>query len=149
MAFSFRLEKVLELRRSREDEELRRLKALEGELYQYHTAFSAVTKKTLEIEDELRRLKQKGESLHTWGIYFRHLAHLRDELRELQAKIEDCRQRISQQREVVIEATKDRKVLENLRERQLAAYELEQRRKEQHILDDIAGQLYQRKKEDE
>lgn len=149
MAFAFRLEKILQLRRARENEELRKLKELEGELYRYQDARNATMEIILQSEAELRRLEQSGESLQSWGIYFRHLTYLRGRLAELEDEIKDCRNRISKQREVLIEATKDRKVLENLREKQLAAYELEQLRKEQIVLDDIAGQLYRRKKEDE
>jgi len=149
VAFVFRLEKILQLRRARENEELRKLKELEGELFRYQDARNATMKAMLQSEAELRRLEQSGESLYAWGIYFQRLAYLRGRLAELDVVIKDCRDRISKQREVLIEATKNRKVLENLREKQLAAYELEELRKEQSVLDDIAGQLYQRKKEDE
>ncbi len=148
MGFSFRLERILQLRRQKENEEMRKLSSAQKLLQEAQTERDRLLQEQLEHETELRTLQQSGRASHTWALYHRHLAHIGQKIIEAEKEIILRQEILTQQRTALIEATQERKVLERLREKQLEDYRLEELRKEQIDLDDIAGKMHRKQKGD-
>ena len=53
-------------------------------------------------------------------------------------RIEEIRRDADRQREVLLQVQRDKAVLENLRDRQREAWEEEQRRRDQKLMDEVA-----------
>ncbi|MDR0998155.1 MAG: flagellar export protein FliJ [Treponema sp.] len=134
--FNFSLEKVLELRRYREQETEIELGRAMGEL----TA----------IEQNLKRLAEErslaaagrfspGNSaadIRNYELYILRLDIKKEELLEAAAK---AAQKVEEARRNYLEASRDRKVMDKLREKRAAEYRRETLAGETAILDDMAA----------
>lgn len=147
--FKFRLEKLLKVRRTREKLALAKLVAL---------------KVALEKEKEkLRTLQQRETALiarmtphRGQAIDIQELEQCRYAIEKVQKQqseqefaVQAAAQAVVDQEKAVSKARQDVKVLEELREQQLLEFKAEMLREEQVFLDDIAGQMYSRKRRTE
>lgn len=142
--FRFKLQTLLDQRKSKEDallaelgdlrreeaEEMMRLAHLQAQL---DNAIS-------EIAKALGRNAHPGE-ITRWDTYAKAT---RDDIKVQELTIDVIRARVEEKRTEVVDAMKDRQVLEALRDKQEHAYIMEQERKEQNSLDEIASVRYAR-----
>jgi flagellar export protein FliJ len=122
-----------------------------------------------ELALEERRLVEKSAELNTWDeahrqgmktfydacsgvVDIEYLSRCQSHLNFLKERREDCRQAIEtihtdveRARERFIEARKERKAMEQLKEKNHQAYIKEEQEKEQKFLDDIGLSVYSRK----
>ncbi len=146
--FQFRLEPVLNLRRHREetlqiqlaesqrtlDREIRRLRDLEAEMSDHTQRLArAQALGPLDI-DRLQR-----ESLY--------LALLERRLEEQRSTVEKQSRRVDEDREAVLQASRERKALEKLREALLLSFAREEARKEQKTAEDLATARHVRRQQ--
>ena len=136
MSFQFTLQAVLRLRESFERRERQRLEVIGREVAK--TCNQCEQAKVDRSNALLELQKRLGQGLTATEMQFelscdraraRRIAALNERLEKLQ----DLRRR---QLEVFRKAQQQRKILENLRERQFADYQLLQTRREQQQLDD-------------
>ncbi len=137
MAFRFSLQALLRLRRSYEQRERLRLLALASAIARLRTLLE-------EISSEQQRIFQTQQESLVAGTSGAELHLLQSSLvlqvekqKTLQEQIRRVEQQLDAQKLAYREAQKNRKILENLRDRQLEIYELEQNRREQQALDDL------------
>lgn len=145
MGFRFRFQTVLAMRERQEDE------------------------RRNELALEERRLTEKSAELSAWDEAHRqgiktfydacngvldvdylsccqsHLAYLKERREDCRQAVEQIHTDVNQARERLIEARKDRKAMEQLKEKNRQTYIREEQDKEQKFLDDIGLSVYSRK----
>jgi flagellar FliJ protein len=134
--FTFDLEKLLQLRTRRERE-------AEIALGRAAAAVNA-------LEERIRALARErqagaagrfapGNRAADILVYERYLRRLDQTREKLLADAAQAEHTLTEARELFIEASREKKVLEKLRERRFGEYRRQARREEAQILDDIAG----------
>ena len=137
MAFHFRLQRLLKYRRFLLD--------------QAQLEFLAADRRRREIEREKRLLKeviveyrrrwkvaqQEGMDVASFLSYREYLESLEARLPNLEKRLQEARKEVEKHRLIVLEREKDVKMLEKLRDRHREQAELEMRRKDQKVLDEI------------
>src|SRR5579872_6307270 len=133
--FVFRLDPVLRQRERVEEAKKQLLAAAQRKLAEAETQRQALRTRRESIARELisRHKDLDGETLR---LTYAHLDFLARELSSADFQVAICAQAVDEARAVLVRATKDRKILDRLRERQREAFELEQARIEQRELDD-------------
>jgi flagellar protein FliJ len=135
-AFRFNLQRVLEFRATRAEEEERKLTALQTELAGLDQAIEKLKHSRDEAARSLATAKQaRGEEL--WALTH-FCSRLDGEHRVLEQKKSACAQRLARQRESYMAARRDLRLLEKLRDRRLAEWTIEAGRE----MDKVAGELY-------
>lgn len=143
--FIFRLQKLLEIRQAKEDrlmaelavlrreeaDEIARLSRLVGE---FRSACASLEKALRESEP--------AEDVARWDEYVKTR---RDDIHVQELTIEAVRSRVQAKLAEVVEAMKERKVLESLRDRQQTEYLAAEAVAEQNQLDEIASVRYARR----
>jgi flagellar protein FliJ len=136
MAFKFTLRAVLRCRESFEHRERQRLQVITRELVRSQRQKEQVLRNRAAAQQELKQRLSQGLSAvelqyeqATDRVRVRQIASLNEHI----GKMIHLRRR---QIEVFQKAQQQRKVIENIRDRQLSAYRLLQARKEQQQMDD-------------
>jgi flagellar FliJ protein len=142
--FEFKLQTALNLKQKEEDrvkeelqrltarrrEELNRLAVLEGELGQ--------------LEDRVRRHQDARVDVAEIKRCLDYLPVMRDRISRQQEIIRQIEADMDKTRQLLVEIMRRRKVLEKLKERHYAQYQLEVTREEQKIIDEMATNGYNR-----
>ena len=138
MGFRFSLETVLRLRRSQEDGERMRLQSLLSERAQLQTRISETIASRAALGDNLNGLL-KNESLSGSEMQFAVQRRSACDLQvaRLNASVATLSQQIERQQAVLLRRRIDRKVLEQLRTRQLSRYEAEAQRRAQSQIEEL------------
>ena len=137
MPFRFNLDAVLRFRENAE-------RAAEAALYGVMQAIAKVELDLRQLEVERARLRDEREQELARTLRAYHLAEIAEWERELGRvadKLGSEQQQLEIQRleqlAIYQKAHQDREVLSGLREQRLHAYDLDQRRQEQRILDEL------------
>jgi flagellar FliJ protein len=134
--FQFNLQKVLELRSYRERDAEIELGRAAGELSAIEQRIAALANERAQAAPERFAQGNGGEAILRYDLYIRRLDKTRDQLLEEAAKAE---LKVEKAREEYLEASRDRKVLDKIRERRQREYRKELFAEETKALDDIAG----------
>ncbi|MCS7234194.1 MAG: flagellar export protein FliJ [Synergistetes bacterium] len=145
MAFNFRFEKVLELKRKKEDSlkneiailNLRKLELLEEK---EKLSWELDSLKVEFLERQAKGLV--GEEIRLYLQFMNSLSFL---IAKKDMEIADLEERIKRKREELIEASKERKKFERLREKAFEIYLEEESYKERVFLDEIGQNLFLRR----
>lgn len=97
-----------------------------------------------EYRQALRRKQSNGDAAAEILIYTRYLMRLDAEIHAQEKVVRDYMKEKEKQRQSLMAALKDRKVIEKLKEHHLSRIELEERGREQKLLNDVAIARYQR-----
>jgi flagellar protein FliJ len=134
--FRFNLQRILEYRATRAEEEERKLTALQVELAGLEQAIQQVKQSRDGAARSLATAEQaRGEEL--WALTD-FCARLDEEHRALEQKKSGCAQRLARQQESYMAARRDLRLLEKLRDKRLAEWTIEAGRE----MDKVAGELY-------
>ena len=144
--FQFRLQSMLQLAESQRDERRREvaaaLEAVEV-LRKRHQTLGE------EIEDvrQLRSTASLGENVRVERLLdaSRYELLLRAQVGEVENQQVQVDEELERRRQLLVEADRHVQTLENLRERKRVEHRLEQDRKQQNLLDEVAAQRYMRK----
>ena len=136
--FRFRLQKVMEVKQHKEEELQRALaltrRALKEEYQIFQTLQSEQNNRFREIESsgvgEVRPVEMR--------LYSAYLADLAKRITGQQTMIEQLREEEERRRSYLLEASKEKKILEELRDRKYVAFRTEVDRAEQIFLDEVA-----------
>lgn len=136
--FRFRLQKVMEVKQHREEEFQRALaltrRALKEEYQILQTLQSEQNNRFREIESsgvgEVRPVEMR--------LYSAYLADLAKRITGQQTMIEQLREEEERRRSSLLGASKEKKILEELRDRKYVAFRTEMDRSEQVVLDEVA-----------
>jgi flagellar FliJ protein len=104
----------------------------------------------LRNEDENCRahIKERGSRKHinpaTMDMIYRYLKKLEADIDAQQGKVSDVQDEMEKKRLVLLDASKERKVLEKLKDRKQSDYNSDLSRKEQKTLDEISAVKFSR-----
>lgn len=138
--FSFRLQRLLEIREKKEEEARIRLAKVSGE---YQKVVNQKTALQDQVRETRHRLSSSGtHSLAELQAYDRLQQETDLAILELDKEIVLRKKAMDEQLAVYTELKKDRRAVEILREKALARYEEEARKAEQQDLDEIGKNLF-------
>ena len=138
--YNFSMEKILDLRSNKEKDEMTRFAALQNELHQQKKLLS-------NLEKDMENLNRDGykkvdvNQLRLNHLYKQNLVNQMDVQSEI---IEETSHDLENKRLDLIEAQKDRKIMEKLKEKDFILYKNNVKAMEQKELDEIAIQRYKR-----
>ncbi|GAB4255206.1 MAG: hypothetical protein Kow0092_00020 [Deferrisomatales bacterium] len=149
MPFTFRLERVLSVRRIQEQaarqrhaDAFRACEAARGA----HLALERAVSRAL---DELDGLKARDElSAHTLHLHSLYLAGLRRRLHAALEQLRRAEERVEQAAAELLEAHRARQALERLREKEEAVWRRQAARREARSLDEIAAARHRAREEE-
>jgi flagellar FliJ protein len=139
--FKFNLQKALDLKTYRErDAEIELGRAI-GELSVIEQRIAVLANERAQAASERFASGHGAEEIVRYDLYIRRLDKTRDQLLEEEAKAE---LRVEKAREEYIEASRERKVLDKIKERRQKEYRRELFAEETKTLDDISNGAYAR-----
>jgi len=134
--FRFALQRILEFRASRVEEEERKLATLQEELAVLDHSIQQAEQSREQSARALATAEEtRGEDLRALTRFYSRIDRERAALDE---KKSSCAQRLARQRRSYTEARREHRLLEKLRERQLVEWMREAGRE----MDNVAGELY-------
>ncbi len=134
----FKLQTVLDHRQRLED---RARQGLSSAIQYEHQIMSSLTDETAalaEICREYETRQQQGMHGHEFMLYENRISHKRQILKELDVQLGEARQRVVQAREELGEMSREKKLLEKLKEKKLAEIKQELHRQEMIQIDEVA-----------
>ncbi len=143
--FEFRLQRVMEVKEEIEKQKerdfaLAKRKAIEEEnklneiKIQYEGCWKDIENKTSQDTVDTNEINQ----------YYKYLQKLEGDIERQFIYLHEANAEVERRRHILIEASKERKILENLKDRKMASYQEELNRQEQNFFDEIAGNQYNR-----
>ncbi|SJZ33618.1 flagellar FliJ protein [Trichlorobacter thiogenes] len=92
------------------------------------------------LAEEFNGRQQQIDSIFEMRLYADFFARKRDEIKEQQRRVQSLDRVLEDRRDELVQATKEKKVMEQLKEKQKEAFQKEQAHKEGLLLDEIATQ---------
>lgn len=132
--YKFSMETILELRERTEKEEMEAMARIQNKLEIEKYEKLQLDEEKLESQ-KAKRLCQDFQQIRYYDLY---LSKIDRELVDKTQKIEETEEKLEEQRDKLVEAQKDRKIMEKLREKEYEDYVQEIQRQEQMELDEIA-----------
>jgi flagellar protein FliJ len=139
--FNFRLDRVVDVRRTKEKECQRELAQSQAEYQRQLLRLQEVAEASDQSNDHLRTALCKktlaGElnAMHGWSQHQDYELQMQSHRTQEQVGV------VEERRGALVQASKDKKVLEKLRERRLTEYHLEAEREAQAFLDELGCRI--------
>lgn len=139
--FKFSLQKVLEYRAHIENKEAESLAILYQELHEIEKQ-----KKGLKRKSELYRMAllndcREGVCIVTAVFMSNYIKELIEQIKLLNKRIAEKNTEVDKQTQKLIEATKSKKIIEKLRENKLDSYNSEERKSEEHFIEEFISYI--------
>jgi len=142
----FELESVLKYRKQLENTAATKLASAQRMHQHAKNKYDEAHKEFIQIENELMQSQEVGIDVDELLRYQHRLSWMRSNLRELNNELQKTIKNVAKEREEVIKRSRDKKALEQLKEKQNKAYLLYMDKKESSQLDEMAVLSYDRKK---
>lgn len=142
--FRFRLQTLLEQRQATEDRLLAELGEVRREEAAEQQRLGELVARLQQARQDVADALQGKADPRRVEVADEYAKALRDDVRLQELTLEAVRERVEAKRLEVVEAMKERQVLEALRDKQERGYLLAQARAEQNQLDEIASVRYAR-----
>jgi len=143
--FSFRLETLLQHRHHLEEKERTKFSAIRNELMAEMKRVQALRTEQARTLAGLAQRKSGNCDLREIIWHYRFLDRIALELERAAKRIAEVEGRLEAQKQVMIEAMRDKKVLENLRSKRKKEYLTVLERTEQKAVDDVVVTRYAHK----
>ena len=142
-AFKFRLESVVGLKKQKEDERKIALASAKKDLMRKEeNLVSLHNEKRDWVEAVGNRVECGGVDITEMLVYYAYLEKLTDEIADSTGAVERSREDVENKRELLLQSSREKRALENLRERMKASYLLQARRAEQANMDETASRFH-------
>lgn len=143
--FRYRLEKILELKRKKEDEEKEILGKLLAEEERQKQLKAQLEERLAQVRVELRAKQQAGDlDIEDLRRYPQHIRHLEHQIANQELKLQEIAIRILEQRQNLLRAAQERKTFERHREKCFEEFVAEQQAQEARRIDELATLKYAR-----
>jgi len=146
--FNFRLQRVLEIKEILEEVKRRDFLAAGYEHRKKVDALREFYGTLARYQTALHVLEKKGITAQHFNLYYRFFDALIRRIEFQKGLIETARQEMEKRREYLLGAVKERKILENLRQKKYTQYLYETDKEEQYHHDDISGSAFFQRKQD-
>jgi len=137
--FNFNLATLLRYRGTLEQASLREFTRELRRLGEHEKSLSVLVCEQKRLSEEMDGLRASGDKRLELSLYTTYMADLKAFIREKEAQMAGCRKELERKRKALVEAMKDRKALDVMKERSLEEHRVAMTRLEQKALDDIAG----------
>lgn len=143
--FKFNLQRVLEIRKHKEELLKNELAALRREHTHEESVLRELEARHLRYLNQIRE-KQASSSISSEEMlwYYAYIEYLDSSIERQKTKLRELEQKIELTKAKLIAATKEKKVLEKLRERRFEEFKLEEEKIDQAFMDEIALSMYTR-----
>jgi len=137
--FQFRLQRVLDIRKKKEEERERELAQLKTLLIQAEEFLDELKEESFKISERMGYMQGGQQSLNMEELllYYDYLEHLRNNILYQIQTIKDIIVNIERKREELIEASKERKIIEKLKENQYQKFKECVERWETKLIDEM------------
>jgi len=146
--YKFHLETVLKYRESVEKSHIQEMSRLKSDLKLEEKTLSECEEKTREAATQLSEEEKKGISPAEAKLYKSFILGKRSEISDRGKKISVLKEGVEVKRSDLHLASRDKKVMERLKEKKRDHYYEELRRKDQKAMDEFAGSGFIRKNKD-
>lgn len=141
--FTFRFETMLKIRRQREDQHKRIVAERMRQIKAGREQIAGFERQIADEVNAVRAGREPGTIDIQQAIRHRHwLGHLHKGVLEAEAKLRVLEARLAQERAVLAEAVKQRRILEKLKERQHQRHVAAEEKREMLQLDELATMRY-------
>lgn len=142
-AFKFRLESVVGLKKQKEDQRKIALASAKKDLIRKEECLLSLNNEKRNcVEAVGSRAELGGVNIPEMLVYYAYLEKLTDEIAESTGAVERSKENVENKRELLLQSSREKKALENLRERMKARYLLAARRVEQVNMDETASRFH-------
>jgi flagellar FliJ protein len=145
--FRFKLETVLNVKEKREEQLKHELLRLNGLKQEQEKILKETKEKRAYIVNEKRGESVGRTDVQTFLFYDQHIEVLLSKIDNTVAKIGELERRVDKKRSEVVEASREKKVYEKLKEKQFEAFRKMVIFNEQQVLDEVAVSKYNRKEQ--
>jgi flagellar FliJ protein len=135
--FAFRLETLLHYRKNLEEKEQAVLFQLSSRLRRESSHLQDLQEKHQETLKELTQMRTEGASYGETSWFYLYLDRLRFEMRRSSERIRHLEQDIQEQKAVLVEASKKKKILDSLKTKEKKAFNSALDKQEQKAVDEI------------
>jgi len=136
--FRFQLQALLDFRIRKEDELKRRLGELENIMHAEQETLAELERSRQEAAARYEELESSDVDLERARLYRGFYRWLSSRIEDQQQVISELEDEMKIQRDRVVEAMRERKVVQSLRDSQFERFRLDELRREQAFLDDLA-----------
>ena len=143
---SFRFETILRLNKKKEDLLQRDMGQINVHYQRQKDQQQFMQDATVASKDELNEKKRSGVSVETMILYDNFSRGTRTQVEKQSKIISEINTKLEAKREEVVEAMRKRRTMEILKERDMLKERKVRERKETAILDEVASNLWMRKK---
>jgi flagellar FliJ protein len=140
--FSFRLETLLQHRHKVEERERTKFSNIRGELLAALDHMQMLRAKHAQMLYELAQKKCGNCDSQEITLYYRFLDRLDHELEQAAKRIAEIEGRLETQKRVMIEASRDKKMIENLRNKREKEFHTALEKDEQKSIDEMVVTRY-------
>ncbi len=145
-AFNFRLQRLLQLRETQEQQARNNFLALAGKLEAANAQLAWVAREINSTLSQLATTQAQGVKASELGVMVHYLEGLQALRRAQRTRVSELSQRLAQARQELLEATAKRKALESLRRRHYQRWQKAAAKAEQSFLDELAGMAHARRR---
>ena len=138
MPFKYRLQKVLDFRIRKKEEQLQEVLKAKSEVDRVQGLIDANNKETAGVIQVMRTTTD----FRMMDSYDKYLKHLYEKGEELQNQKMEAERLLQIEKDKLVECEKEVKVLEKHKEKALEAYKEEQKQAENKLLSEVAVQKY-------
>jgi flagellar FliJ protein len=143
--YKFNLEPVLNQRKSVEESLQKELVVLKKLLADEKKTLAVFKKAENEASKKLQQKKKKSVTVFDILLYVRFIEKLSMDIEKQEERISDVKTICDEKREDLVEAMKNRKAIEKLKEKSFKKYQQEVANKEQVFLNEVAINLFNQK----
>jgi len=136
--FLFRFERVLKVKQLKEQERQRELAQAARRAEATQRSLDALNRRIREQQSDWRSRVQGDVDAWRLQLSAAFLEHLRQERRETESQLTDALQEVEARRSHLLDALKERKIFEALKEREHQSFRRAQARLEQRLTDEAA-----------
>lgn len=143
--FKFKLQTVLSYREKKEDTLKKELASLRAKYEKEKQILHALIEKLEEKQEELRAKQLQDLDIDEVSLYCTYLFKLRKDILLQAVKVEELFSQVCTKREELVEASKDKRIMEKLRDKQYEEFQQILLKSEQILIDEIATSRHKRK----
>ncbi len=147
--YAFKLEPLYDYRQRLEDICKKEFGEALRKLDDEETKLEALNDGYRRSKEEIDKLKEDGGQATEINMYYDYFRGLETHINEQKRIIVEVRTLFEGKRGKLVEATKDRKVVETLKDRSIETYNQKLGKEEQKATDDIVSSMYNRSNNDE
>lgn len=138
MASKFKLQSVLNYRKTLEDQAQQRMTESLQKRHQLEQSYQHQEQALKRQDTELKERQRVGMTVAELTLFESHIVHCRRMMTDLDAQMKTLDVQIDREREELQKVAQDRQVMEKLKEKKEAEYQQELARQERIMLDEIS-----------